>query len=607
MKKYRRDLDILKGIAILAVVIYHMGFLKSGYLGVDIFLLINGFFVIPSIYNKVKNNEFKYFDFLKNKYIRLAPLVIMACIIVMIIGFIGMLPDDYENLTQSVIASLGFSQNILSAITTKDYWNIINEYKPLMHFWYIGILMEFYIVIPLIIYLAKKISEKCNKDFKNITIAILAILTVISFILFLLPTFSDGNKFYYIFFRIWELLLGGIIYFILDSTENKIRKNKIAKYTSICIILIILLLGTINTNYNTFWEDRIVPIGSKQVYNSNLILPNNIAIIITLLFSGSFIFRDRCEFKCNILEKIGKMSYSIFVWHQPILAFYRYFVEYKLSLTTTIIYILIVLLISYASYRFIEQKLKNNKKTLLSCIVLTVIIAIVAFIIYLNAGVVRNVPELDINKDSVHYKMHAEYVDRVYKYDSDFKKSEKIKILVVGNSFARDFANILLESKISENIDLSYAYSLNTSYIERLKKCDYIFYFGYKSDIQGYVWENIKEDCTVYGIGTKNFGESNGAIYSKRFCENYFEQTIKLNESYKNLNRDLKDEWKDQYIDLISLVQNQKGEIKVFTDENKFISQDCHHLTKAGAKYYSKLINFEKIIIDKNKIKEVLI
>lgn len=596
MKRYRRDLDLLKGIAIIAVVLYHIGYLKSGYLGVDIFLLINGFFVIPSIYKKIEKNEFKYIRFIKDKYIRLAPLVVIVCLLIMIIGFLGMLPDDYENLSQSVVASLIFSQNILSAITTKDYWNVINEYKPLMHFWYIGILMEFYILIPIIIYFAKKIAQKFNKEFKNVTIATLAFFTIISFILFLMPIFSDGNKFYYLIFRIWELFLGGIIYFILDSKLNKIKENKIVKLISLCLIILVLLIGIINTNYSTLWEDRIVPIGSKQVYNSNLIIPNNIAIIITILATTIFICTDECNFNCKLLEKIGKMSYSIFVWHQPMLALYRYFVEYKISLIIGIIYMIIMLIISYGSYIFIEKKINYNKKVLSVFMFLTVLIGASAFGIYLNAGVVRDVPELSISKDNVHFKMHAEYVDRIYDYDKSFEDNENINVLIIGNSFARDFANILLESNINNKINLSYSYSINKNYIERLQKCNYIFYFGYKSNIPQYVWDNIKNDCKVYGIGTKNFGESNGTIYAKRFSKNYYNQKIELNKSYKKLNDELKDEWGDNYIDLISLVQTEDNSIKIFTDENKFISQDCHHLTKDGAKYYSNLIDFSYII-----------
>ena len=114
---YRSDLDALKGIAIIAVVLFHLGLLKSGYLGVDAFFVINGFLVIPSIIKKIEDKEFSYFDFLKKRIVRLLPLIVLASLVSLLLGVILMLPDDLENLSQSVIASNLMSQNILSAIT----------------------------------------------------------------------------------------------------------------------------------------------------------------------------------------------------------------------------------------------------------------------------------------------------------------------------------------------------------------------------------------------------------------------------------------------------------------------------------------------------------
>ncbi len=137
---YRPDLDIVKAISIIAVVFYHIGWLETGYLGVDVFFAINGFLIVPSLVEKIASGSFSYTSFLLKRIIRLWPLVLLAAAVCLIVGYVGMLPDDYENLSQSVIASNFMSQNILSAITTKNYWDVSNEFKPLMHFWYIGIL-----------------------------------------------------------------------------------------------------------------------------------------------------------------------------------------------------------------------------------------------------------------------------------------------------------------------------------------------------------------------------------------------------------------------------------------------------------------------------------
>ena len=157
-KIYRKDLDVLKGIAIFAVVLFHLGIVKSGYLGVDVFLVINGFLIIPSICRKVASDKFSYLEFLKSRLKRLWPLVALLSVVCLAIGYVGMLPDDYENLGESVVASNLFSENILLSITTKDYWNVSNDFNPLMHLWYVGVIFEFYLLFPLIIMLIKRVG-----------------------------------------------------------------------------------------------------------------------------------------------------------------------------------------------------------------------------------------------------------------------------------------------------------------------------------------------------------------------------------------------------------------------------------------------------------------
>jgi len=208
---YRKDLDCLKGIAIIIVVLFHMGLLKSGYLGVDAFFVINGFLVVPALFSKIVGNGFSYFSFMEKKLLRLMPLVVVASIVCLAVGFIGMLPDNYENLAESVIASNIFSENILSAITTKNYWDVGNDYKPLMHLWYVGILFEFYLLLPLLMMAFKKVCSWMKVDTEKGMMHFLGFLFVVSLLLYLLPFDTESNKFYFIQYRFFELLLGGII------------------------------------------------------------------------------------------------------------------------------------------------------------------------------------------------------------------------------------------------------------------------------------------------------------------------------------------------------------------------------------------------------------
>ena len=185
---YRRDIDVLKGFAILAVVLYHIGVCSSGYLGVDAFFLINGYLVVPSVITNVGNGSFRYSQFLEKKTFRLLPLVLIASMLSMVIGYVYMLPDDFENLSESVVASSLFSNTILESITTRNYWDVGNAYKPLMHLWYVGILFEFYLLMPLIVMAVKRLSRKYERD----VLTILTLLTILSLVIYMIPVHSGS-------------------------------------------------------------------------------------------------------------------------------------------------------------------------------------------------------------------------------------------------------------------------------------------------------------------------------------------------------------------------------------------------------------------------------
>ena len=129
---YRHDLDLLKGIAIIAVILYHAGWCKSGYLGVDVFFVISGYLVVPQMMRQIEEGRFYYWRFLEKKIFRLLPLVLLVSGLSLAIGYWGMLPGDYRYLSKEVMAVSVFMNNILQAFTTQNYWAAI-YHKVLMH------------------------------------------------------------------------------------------------------------------------------------------------------------------------------------------------------------------------------------------------------------------------------------------------------------------------------------------------------------------------------------------------------------------------------------------------------------------------------------------
>lgn len=609
--KHREDLDVLKGFAILAVVFYHLGILKSGYLGVDLFLVINGFLIIPSVCRHVSDGDFSYWQFLKKRVIRILPLIVIATFCCMAWGFFAMLPDDYENLSEYVIASNVLSGNIMSAISSSNYWAAFNEYKPLMHMWYVGVIFEFYITFPLIVMLAnycKRLVVKgvgnCNAglqitDSQLFTNILLLFLFVVSLSLYLIPG-VPGHKFYHVQFRYFEFVAGGLV----GVNLKRLNYNNIIVSTLTNILFVL----TICISLFTFDVHNIggvqTVIGASNTPRP-LLLPNNVLVILTVILSCIVIAQNndvspinRFLFKDKTLAFVGKMSFSIFVWHQIIIAFYRYSFSSEINIVTLLVYFTVVLGLSYVTYLLVEQKIKPTNKTLIGFLSGDVVVTVLTGLIYLNAGVVRDVPEIDAYVNNAQRGMHIAYCDRIYSYNVDFPMNDKPNLLVIGNSFSRDMANVILESNIKDSINLSYINELKPSYTERIAKADKIFIFGSKKKVPEYLWSNLKKGVEVWGISTKSFGVSNGAIYYNHNKPWYFDQTVPVNETVLEINREWKQEWGEYFIDMMQLAMVGEDRVRVFSPQHKFISPDCDHLVRGGAQYYASVLDLESIFDD---------
>jgi peptidoglycan/LPS O-acetylase OafA/YrhL len=572
--KYRKDIDGLRAIAVLAVILFHYGFLPMGYLGVDIFFVISGFLITGLIYEECKENQFSIKTFYLRRIRRIIPLVSFICIVVLFIGIATMLPDDLENLSESIIATNFFSNNILQAITVKNYWNVVNEFKPLMHTWSLGVEEQYYLVYPILFIFFSKNRLKW-------ILPILIGFTILSLILFFFP-FSSSVKFYYLPFRFFELSLGGILAILIKQKILSPPQHQHKGYILIIkSVLLVLLLGILISLLviDIFTPDSI-----------QLLL----VVIITCLIMG---LTNKNKIISLVLENklivfIGKISFSLYMWHQVVLAYARYFVFVDLDLTKFVILISITLILSVLSYYLIEQVFRNktrvNNKALLFTLLPMIFISLgVSVWLYRNAGIIKDIPELDITSNNRVRGVHAKYNDRIYAYDKDFETDDSLKVLIIGNSYARDFANILIESKFSKEIEISYIFNRkDEKRAVRINRADIIFYSELELD---QISKNTTGMQKIYCIGPKNFGVNNGIFYNYK-GDDYFEQRTNMQKGVLELNTTLKNQWKDKYIDMIAYVVDGNNKVPVFTPDKKFISQDCFHLVKAGAKYYAVLI-----------------
>lgn len=582
-------LDVLKAFAIIAVVLYHSGFFTFGYLGVDLFLVINGYLVTKSLNNKVLKNSGglagcrEYVQFEISRVVRLLPILLVAGVVCMILGFWVMLPDDYENLSESVVATNLFGNNILAAITTKNYWDVVNEYKPLMHTWYVGVVMQFYIVYPILFYLAKW-DKKTPQHTLLVLISTLAVMSLLIYF----GTTDVAKRFYYLPSRFFEFAVGGIVALTWKSQEGEKTFHKWFVYVCYALLLTLMVV-----NY------EIIP--------ANLKLVVVVALSVVLVMSSTVL--ENSLRANDVLAKIGAASYSIFVWHQVLLAFYRYAISSHFSVISYILFLVAVALLSWLTFQFVEQKTsgwlkKKKSKCLFYALTIMVFLGLtgISGYIYKKGGVIRDVPELYISKNE--QVNHKAYNDKIYKMDKSFE-TDKQHWLVVGNSFGRDFANVILESPVADSIELSYIYVDKykmPEYQERFANANRVFLSSSETDE-----EKVREMelvCKSNGfntdnlviVGTKNFGESNGQFYVKRNRPDYFEQRTKMDIKYYEHNEKMKSLYGDRYLDLIGLVIDENGTMPVFTPDHHYVSQDCRHFSKGGAIWFSQLIDWNKYL-----------
>ncbi|WPC14416.1 acyltransferase [Riemerella anatipestifer] len=597
-KTYRTDIDGLRAIAIIPVILFHLGYLSNGYLGVDIFFVISGYLITGLVYNEVEENKFSVLKFYERRVRRIIPLVLFTTSIAFILGLIFMLPDDLENLCQSVFASNFSANNLLMKITSADYWAVKNDYKPLMHTWSLGIEEQFYLLYPVIFFFLKG-------DKKKFILPLLIILTILSLTAF----FSSANissKFYLLQYRFFELSIGGIcaIYFSKRNPFNTSKSHYILYFLLIALVFL-LFFNSISSN-----DIKVL---------TTTILTAGILVIGGLHFENNSLYRALISNR--VFTAIGKISFSLYMWHQIVFAFSRYFLVNEITLNYAIALSIIVVVLSIITYFTIENPFRNRNKIKTKPLLIIVsfsflIITSASLYVYMVGGIIKNVPELGINKSnrpsqlnffSKSNNINIQYNEDIRALDKPFSdnkqgigiKSDKVKVLVLGNSFGRDVANVLLESSFKDTIEVRYSDLASKSDDElksRISDADFIFFGSNYPNKELIAKYNIDMN-KVWIVGTKDFGNSNGIHYNRKI-ENYSNYRTEMKTGVLEENLKLKKEWDKRYIDLINLVADSEGKVLVFSPDGKFLSQDTVHFTKFGAMFFARLLN--------SKFKEIM-
>lgn len=333
---YRRDIDGLRAIAILGVLLYHLNpaWAPNGYLGVNAFFVISGYLITRSIYPHLISGSFSLRDYYRRRLIRLMP-ALLAVLAVCTLGAILLFPPewDYVVFNRSLVTSFFSVENIYLARGT-GYFSPDANTKPLLHLWSLSMEMQFYLCIPLLLMGLMRIF----KQWRWLLISLLGVLALLMGLTLwggLQLSFYHGYDYYLPHRRFMELLIG-----VLLSVYTWHRPISYHGSTPSAIALRLLILSFLIPGI------ILIPMWEKILF------------LLPCFLVGYLLLRPRNSngiLSHPALTYIGRRSYSIYLWHWPLLAFTRYIYGAPSPLQMIVI-IGITALLAHLSYRYIERK-----------------------------------------------------------------------------------------------------------------------------------------------------------------------------------------------------------------------------------------------------------
>lgn len=334
---YRSDIDGLRAVAVLAVVLYHAGIpgFGGGFVGVDVFFVISGFLITRIIAGHLDSGDFSIVSFYERRVRRILPaffVMLLACSLVVPFVF---LPEDRQTFSASAAASVLFVSNMLFA-KTQAYFTDVPHYNPLLHTWSLSVEEQFYIVFPIVLIL-------CVKFLKSWLRPVVALLAIVSFALGVWTTAVFPKIAFYVApTRAWELLLGSLIALGAFPLLRRGAGRELS-----CLLGLVLVVGSI----------ALLSSGGDFPGINALFPTIGAALIIHGGEGGRSVVGRLLSLRWLVL--IGLVSYSLYLWHWPLFVLADYVVIRPLTGIETAGLIAASFLAAFASWRLVEQPFRR--------------------------------------------------------------------------------------------------------------------------------------------------------------------------------------------------------------------------------------------------------
>ncbi|MDC1498742.1 acyltransferase [Amylibacter sp.] len=451
--KYRPEIDGLRALAVVPVILFHAGseLFSGGFVGVDVFFVISGYLITTILIEDIENKRFSIVNFYERRARRILPALFFVMLVCIPFAWMWMVPSQMKDFSQSLVAVSLFASNILFW-RESGYFDAAAEEKPLLHTWSLAVEEQYYVLFPIFLILAWRFG-------KNRVFWMIVVMAAISL---LLSEWGWRNKasanFYLAPTRAWELFAGSIAAFIVQ--KKGVQRNNFLSLIGLAAIIFSIFFYDENTPFPSVYA--LVPV---------------LGVVLLVLYAGKETLAAKLLSTKGFVG-IGLISYSAYLWHQPLFAFARVYRGVLTEEWLMIFLSAISLFFAFLSWKFIESPFRAKRKVSAKSILY---FSTAGILVFITAGLYGHFNSKEINSGNFnpYHKLHnlelGGYIadnkflqkqswdilrdlsddngygvlGNNYDYELWFDDiSRKNKFLVVGNSHSKDIFNILYQSNM---------------------------------------------------------------------------------------------------------------------------------------------------------------
>lgn len=343
---YRPEIDGLRAVAVLTIVMYHAGICFSGgFIGVDVFFVISGFLVTSLIWRDLAAGSFSFASFWERRARRIVPALVVVTTATLIAGCFLLLPRDLENLGQAASAQAILGANF-HYCGDFGYFTSLAEEKPLLHTWSLAVEEQFYLLAPLLLWATVRFTRGGRRNTTIIVLVVVGLGSLALSVYGIAHSLEIGRAtFYLLHARAWELLLGSLI--ALLPVAPTLARRSLRELLSMAGLLLIIAPALFYTRATPFPGWAAVPpcLGT--------------ALIIWCHGAGTTSVGRLLSIRPLVF--VGLISYSLYLWHWPLLAFSNYRSLIPLELGHRVVLVIIAFAIAIFSWKYIETPFRSRQ------------------------------------------------------------------------------------------------------------------------------------------------------------------------------------------------------------------------------------------------------